>query len=513
MWLFGGGLMKRWMLGIALVLLFAIVTGAGYLGFNRGHGSGEFDLYSVLSDLFEGVGLGGQRANSDLQIQEPTTVAASRGDVRQTVIAPGQLVVTNERPLGLDVGGELAALHAQPGDSVREGEVLARLEPVLYELALQEAQLRLAQAEAAHQRQLREAALTVELARARLAKAEAEHPRQLAAAQLSLLAAQARLAEARLRYPFLTSAQVRLDNAIAAETDAEIEYQEAMERRRANWEPEEAAEGYRRILEAAQDERTLAQAEYDSARRAQAAANEELKVLDAEVQRAEIALERLQAGIDPLLDLELKQAQERLSDLTAASVDPLLKLAVDKAQADLEKTILTAPISGVVLEVRSKPGERIGSGTELIRLIDLGSLQARVTVIEEDLPLLDIGQPVELFLDAAPEAQLSGSVDRILPGRLTGEDRPLYYVHISVIDLPPGMLPGMTIDASIIIAQRTDVIRLPRALLRAEADGTARVEVWSGTDAGERQVRVGLRGDVYVEILDGLREGERVVGQ
>jgi multidrug resistance efflux pump len=53
-------------------------------------------------------------------------------------------------------------------------------------------------------------------------------------------------------------------------------------------------------------------------------------------------------------------------------------------------------------------------------------------VIEEDLPLLQIGQPVEVFFDAVPEAAVHGRVARIVPQRLSGEDRPLYPVYITL---------------------------------------------------------------------------------
>ena len=71
----------------------------------------------------------------------------------------------------------------------------------------------------------------------------------------------------------------------------------------------------------------------------------------------------------------------------------------------------------------------------------------------------------------------------------------------------------MTADASIIIARQTDVLRLPRAVARARTDGTAEIKVWREGQIETRNVKVGLRGDVYVQILEGLREGEEVLGQ
>ena len=71
----------------------------------------------------------------------------------------------------------------------------------------------------------------------------------------------------------------------------------------------------------------------------------------------------------------------------------------------------------------------------------------------------------------------------------------------------------MTVDASILIAKKTNVLRLPRSLAKARADGTAVVKVWTGSNTEDRVIKVGLRGNQYVEILEGLREGELVVSR
>jgi len=188
-------------------------------------------------------------------------------------------------------------------------------------------------------------------------------------------------------------------------------------------------------------------------------------------------------------------------------------LAREKARADLEAAVLRAPFDGVVLEVNAAPGDRISAGATLITLMDPTALEARVTVIEEDLPLIEAGQPVELFVDALPDASLRGQVARIIPQSVPGES-PRYPVYISLDDGWPAVLaPGMTVDASIVIAERQDVLTLPRALVRARSDSTAQVKVWVAGQVEERTVRVGLRGDLRVEILEGLREGEQVVGE
>ena len=65
----------------------------------------------------------------------------------------------------------------------------------------------------------------------------------------------------------------------------------------------------------------------------------------------------------------------------------------------------------------------------------------------------------------------------------------------------------MTVDAAILVERREDVLRLPRSLLRAGPQDEATVRVWQAGREVTRTVQLGLRGDRYVEILDGLQEG------
>jgi multidrug efflux pump subunit AcrA (membrane-fusion protein) len=103
-------------------------------------------------------------------------------------------------------------------------------------------------------------------------------------------------------------------------------------------------------------------------------------------------------------------------------------------------------------------------------------------------------------------------VARVVPLRISDE-RPLYAVYVTLDEVPQSIAPGMTVDASFVIDGRSDVLRLPRALVRTRSDGTATLQVWANGQIEERTVETGLRGDVYVEILGGVREDEQVVAE
>ena len=410
------------------------------------------------------LGYRGLEPATDAEAPAPVAVPVTKGSVQQTVTAPGQLVGTQEMLLGMTVNGRLTEINVRPGSVVQAGDVLARIDPRPFEQTLTAARLAWEQA-------------------------QAKHEQQLAAAELTAENSAARVDSARGRVPLLTAAEVRLQEATDAEARARTEYDKALDR---PWEPDDVRTAYRLTWEAAQANRQIAQSEVEMLRNQQWAASQEVVALRTELAQANLNRDYLQTN----------------------GVDPTLALAVEQAEKELAATILAAPFDGVVLDVRARVGETTDPHSPFILLADPQQVEVRTTVIEEDLPLIAIGQATELYFDAQPEIAVPGSVARIVPQRVLGEERPLYHVYVTLNDTPPpAVFPGMTADASIMIQQRDEVLRLPRALATAGSDGTAVVEVWQNGRATTREVQTGLRGDVFTEIKDGLQADDMVVAE
>lgn len=480
--------MKKWLTWlITALLVLTIIGGAGYLGAQSG------------------------QVEANDTPQAPTTVAVTRGDVQQTVTAPGQLVNTSEALLGFEASGQLAEISVRPGEPVKAGQLLAQLNLRPLQEKLQTAQLELAQAETQHQRDLSEAQLDLQIAEAELSQEKMKLP-SLAAAEAELAAAQAELAEV-LAGPDdneITVAAADLRQAEIMLKQAQWEYDqvaylgdvgarpEANKLQEATLTYEAKLAAYNLAVQpatladitAARAKVQQAQASYDQTRTEQGVNGQQLAILEARVEKARLALTALQAG-----------------------PEPALARAVQTAEEDLKAATLLAPFDGVILEVQAKLGETVIDRAGVILMADTTALEVYTRVIEEDLPLVQVGQPVEIFFDAVPEAAVRGRVARIVPQRISGEDRPLYPVYLSLDELPPTIISGMTADASIIIAEKAHVLRLPRALVQADGAGIGVVEVWANNQLERREVQVGLRGDVYVEIVAGLSEGDEVVGE
>ena len=404
-----------------------------------------------------------QPAVSDAPVA-PLTIGASQGDVQRTVTAPGQLVGTQQVMLGMDVDGRLVELNVRPGTVVSAGDIIARIDPTRYENALEIAQIELGQA-------------------------QNSLDQQLANAELTTVNSEALIGATQAQYPLLTAAEVNLQLAREAEQRAWVEYDKAINR---HWDPPEVHEAYRLEWAHSQANTKVAEAEYNSVLNQRWAVGQQVEAQQTELERA----------------------QSNLTFLQDAGVNPLLETAVAHAEAELAATVLVAPFDGVVLDVFVTNGESVGSGMNLVRLADPAVGEVRTTVIEEDLADVKIGQPAELFFDARPDIAVQGKVARLVPQRVVGEARPLYHVYVTLEDhLPDGVFPGMTVDASIIVAERFNTVRLPRTLVRARSDGTATVELWQNGRRVEQGIVLGLRGDVFVAVESGLDADDQVVGE
>jgi len=216
----------------------------------------------------------------------------------------------------------------------------------------------------------------------------------------------------------------------------------------------------------------------------------------------------------------LKSLESKLSWYTSnpteseiVDADSELALAqakYDSAKAVLESLEIKAPFNGIVFAVSAEAGQTYQAEANLFTIGDPKALEVIANITEEDYPIVSVGQNAEVYFDARPEVTVKGKVERIIPKRIEG-DRPLYNIYVSLDEIPDGLADGMTSDTAITIAKHEGVLCLPRAVVRASGGDTTTVKVWDGVQENIQEIKIGLRGDTYVEIVFGLNEGAQVV--
>jgi HlyD family secretion protein len=180
-------------------------------------------------------------------------------------------------------------------------------------------------------------------------------------------------------------------------------------------------------------------------------------------------------------------------------------------------SLINSPIDGVVLSQSVFQGDPVvpltnfQPGTELCSLADMASLLFKGTVDEIDVGKITDGMTAELQIGALPDAKIPGRVDRIFPKAKKDGNATLFDIWILIGDASGVTLrAGFSATASIQIRERKQVVLIPERLVLFE-DGKKFVEVPEGEATKKVEVRTGLSDGLNIEVLDGLKEGDKVV--
>jgi len=238
-----------------------------------------------------------------------------------------------------------------------------------------------------------------------------------------------------------------------------------------------------------------------------------LVVLDSADQRARLAA--AQADLK-LAESRYQRSEELVAqnfisrealDVTRANLD-ILRARLLQEQVALDKTVLRAPFAALVGLRQVSPGAYVKKGDDIVRLDALGNLKLEVPVPETYLPLVRIGLPVTLTVDALPGQTFSGKVHAIDPV----VDPVSRNVRVRArIANPKGQLkPGMFARATADLGGRTRAILLPEQVIVPRPDGSY-VFLAVGGKAELRKVTLGKREPGRVEIVSGVQAGDTVI--
>jgi HlyD family secretion protein len=225
------------------------------------------------------------------------------------------------------------------------------------------------------------------------------------------------------------------------------------------------------------------------------------------------------------------------------------RASLQEAKDNLAKTRLTAPISGRVVRLAVEEGEVAVPGTFsretglLMTIADLSVILAKVQVDETDVVRLKQNDSVEVTIDAYPDTTFTGRVTKVShSAKLTptetasgSTDRAADFdVEITLLRPPPDIRPDLSCTARIVTDTRKNVLSIPIIALTVRDHEKIPVETEAGLPvdtlrarfqrkeeegvfvvrngiATFRPVKVGIPGDEYFEVLDGLRPDETIV--
>jgi multidrug efflux pump subunit AcrA (membrane-fusion protein) len=369
-------------------------------------------------------------------------------------------------------------VHVERGDVVQAGDLLAELDvEALY-------------------RQLAQAELGLETAKIDLTSAEVELAHNLARAQLNLELERVALDKLR-NYDAgadLAVVEAELEQAMLALQTAQDRYDAVSHAPNIAMRPEAEA------LQQATLAHARAKAAYDQAVRQAAQRAYDVQSQQTRVDLSQLEVKRLEAGVDLRLEQAVAKADLELADL----------------QAQITDTLIVAPFDGEVTAVSTAAGKAVEGFKPVLVVADPAELEVTAELSDDEMRKLGEGQEATVVSSQYPGQELPSTIQSLpypygsggSAAGLEEEDRTTHLeVDLGGVTLEPGDLVRVTV----VLERKDEVLWLPPAAIRT-FEGRKFIVVQEG--AGQRRVDVtlGIESEDRIEIVDGLEEGQVVIG-
>jgi HlyD family secretion protein len=447
-------------------------------------------IWALVVVLSAGVVTGGYFYSQSAGSRSPYRMSAvTRGPLTAAISATGTLNAVITVQVGSQVSGNIKDLLVDFNSAVKKGQVIARIDPEMFQAQVNQAK---AQVDAAVAAFLNQEA-TIEKTRADLANSRAA----LAVAHAQTAKAQVAVVDGRRN---LARQQELKDKNLIAQAD----------------------------LDAAQVACDSNAAQYD----------------------ANVAQERAQAAAVTSAEAQLKVAQAQLENARANVEQNRANLRQN--EISLEHTMIVAPVDGVVVSRSVDVGQTVAASLQAPTLFtiaqDLAKMQVDTNVAEADVGRVQVGQRATFTVDAFPGRTFLGEVIQIRKAAQVLQNVVTYDVVVSAPNRDLVLLPTMTANVRIVTDQKDSVLRVPNAALRfrppgieaeqAQRPGSSgagggrplgasgggreqgaarpnRARVWvQGPDGKPQQVvvQVGLSDGTFTEVTGGtLEEGQQLL--
>lgn len=211
-------------------------------------------------------------------------------------------------------------------------------------------------------------------------------------------------------------------------------------------------------------------------------------------------------NLKPASSEQLKQADNQIQ---------LAKIALDTAQTALSKNqdSIIADMDGVVTALNVVEGATsMASAQPAVSVMDLSNLKAEVSVGKFDANKIQLGQEAVI---KSGDKEFKGKVSFIDPSAkktvsATGGDSTLG-VEIDIVDNPQGLKVDFDADVDILLGQVNNVVKVPAECIKTTKDNKSYVYSIEGNKAVEKQVKTGIQSDMEIEIVDGVKKGDKVI--
>jgi macrolide-specific efflux system membrane fusion protein len=230
-------------------------------------------------------------------------------------------------------------------------------------------------------------------------------------------------------------------------------------------------------------------------------------------------------------DLESAQAQLESTRHDISALDAQIRkaiIAVDTARANLGYTRIHAPIDGTVISIDTEEGQTVvsnQSATTILTLATLDTMTVKAKISEADVTRVKPGLPTYFTLLGDSDTRYYGKLRAIEPGPVStgttttgttstsSSSSAIYYYGLFEVPNPDNKLKvSMTTQVAVVLNQVKQALCIPVSVLgEKQKDGKTTVRVLVGEQTETRMIRTGISNNVQIQVLDGLKEGEKVI--
>jgi RND family efflux transporter MFP subunit len=229
------------------------------------------------------------------------------------------------------------------------------------------------------------------------------------------------------------------------------------------------------------------------------------------------ALSQAKSAIDQsTAELALTKAKARQSDIDLAMADIIsAEGQVEQATAIYNNTIITAPLGGTITSIDIKPGELASALKPVITLQDVSNIYLEANINEANIASLNIGMPIDITYDAFGSDKIfKGNVTKIDPSSNIVSGVVNYKVTASV-EQTENLRPGMTANMTILVKDKNHILVVPSRAILTDTSGNKTIRMVTDKKTKkfkEVKITTGLEGDGgMVEVTSGLNENDEFV--
>lgn len=252
-----------------------------------------------------------------------------------------------------------------------------------------------------------------------------------------------------------------------------------------------------------------------------------VKGLEYSLKQQEARLEKAKKDFERVKELYRKNLVSRAAYEEAEVTYKALRAQVEasrysleEARRQLEKTIILSPINGEVVGVNKEEGEMavVGTintpGSVIMTIADLSKMMVKAYIDESEVVKIKKGNKARIKIDAYPGKVFTGKVISVggIPQQSTGQEYGISYPVEILINDTAYLLPGMSASCEIITGESSNALRVPIvALGKEKGSNKDYCFVVKSRVAKKRYVKTGIEGEVYIEVLEGVEEGDTVI--